>query len=189
MSASDRPTLNKKLKATPKLKSTYVSEADVEASAVKFLDALAGCCQFKMGVNGWPDRVVCYKGFFIGFEFKSSDPGKKATVMQQRRLVQIRAAGGLGIIARSVEDVREVIQRVDDTVADMAGGKPTGSTAYRRGEAPGSTQAPVARRRSQEGARGVETVASGVESPIRKKAKPRPKRKTSRGQLRLIQEG
>jgi Holliday junction resolvase len=50
-----------------------------------------------MGEAGTPDLLVCHRGRFIGVEVKRS-PKLKATPWQERRLAEIRKAGGLAIV-------------------------------------------------------------------------------------------
>ena len=56
---------------------------------------------------GVPDIVACYKGRFIGIEVKNETG--KTSPLQDINLKMINEAGGIGIVARSVEDVRKII--------------------------------------------------------------------------------
>lgn len=57
---------------------------------------------------GIPDIVGVYKGRFFGLELKA--PGARgATPIQMHRLAQIRQAGGLAGVARSVDDVKRIL--------------------------------------------------------------------------------
>lgn len=60
---------------------------------------------------GDPDMVVCYKGRYIAIEAKT--PTGKQSDWQKLRQEQITAAGGLYILARSVEDVKEVLEKIE----------------------------------------------------------------------------
>lgn len=60
--------------------------------------------------NGVSDVIICYKGLFIAFELKRK--GKKATPLQARNLRQIITNGGLASVARSVEDVKKVLENI-----------------------------------------------------------------------------
>lgn len=63
-------------------------------------------CAIKGGIHakpGDPDLVACYKGRFIAIEAKSSS-GTLSEV-QRTRARQIIEAGGLHILARSLDDV------------------------------------------------------------------------------------
>lgn len=60
---------------------------------------------------GDPDIVVCYRGMYIGIEAKTKTG--KVSDIQKFRHQQIEEAGGIVIVARSVDDVKEVIESVD----------------------------------------------------------------------------
>src|SRR5678815_1257581 len=90
------------------------SEALVDRAVVRYLKSLGSrCAWFKMGVDGWPDRILCYKGYFIGIEEKSEREGHTATARQAQRIREIRDAGGIAIVSNTVEDVKGIIARVD----------------------------------------------------------------------------
>lgn len=59
---------------------------------------------------GVPDIIACYKGKFIGIEVKNETG--KTSPLQDVNLKMINDAGGIGIVARSVEDVRKVIDNI-----------------------------------------------------------------------------
>lgn len=59
-----------------------------------------------MGVHGVPDFVCVCNGRALFIEAKA--PGGKCTENQIRRHEEIRAAGGLVIVAYSVDDVKKV---------------------------------------------------------------------------------
>ena len=59
---------------------------------------------------GVPDIIVCCNGRFIGIEVKN-EMGK-TTLLQDINLQQIRASGGIGIVARTLNDVKEIIENV-----------------------------------------------------------------------------
>ena len=58
------------------------------------------------------DFIVCYKGLYLSIETKA--PGKKATPIQQYIICEILEAGGLAIVANSVEDVKLAIEILDN---------------------------------------------------------------------------
>lgn len=60
------------------------------------------------GKKGIPDILVCYKGRYIAIEAKTHEG--KFSKWQNTRKAQIEAAGGIVIYARSVDDVRRVIE-------------------------------------------------------------------------------
>jgi len=60
--------------------------------------------------NGDPDMVVCIRGLFVGIEAKSWDGHQEP--IQKMRQKQIERAGGIYILARSVEDVSRVLDKL-----------------------------------------------------------------------------
>ena len=61
--------------------------------------------------NGVPDLLGCYKGLFIGIEVKS-DIGK-ASKLQEWNAERIKKAGGISIVAKTVEEVKELLEVID----------------------------------------------------------------------------
>lgn len=59
---------------------------------------------------GVPDIIACYKGKFIGIEVKNETG--KTSPLQDINLKMINDAGGIGIVARSVEEVSKVIDNI-----------------------------------------------------------------------------
>lgn len=59
---------------------------------------------------GVPDILACYKGRFIGIEVKNEKG--KTSPLQDVNLEQIKQAGGISLVARSVEDVQKVIDNI-----------------------------------------------------------------------------
>ena len=60
---------------------------------------------------GLPDLVVCYRGCFIGLETKM--PDGRVSAVQGLRHEQIRHAGGVCAVVRSVEEAMVILDRVD----------------------------------------------------------------------------
>jgi len=78
--------------------------------SVKALLRTAGIFHFKhwggpMGYPGVADILGCYKGRMLAIELKS--PTGKATPDQERFLQNVKDAGGLAFVARSLDDVIE----------------------------------------------------------------------------------
>lgn len=67
--------------------------------------------QAQYNQNGLPDRLYLYKGLLLGLELKT-DKGVPTT-LQLRKLKEINNNGGLGLIIRSVDDVKELINIID----------------------------------------------------------------------------
>ena len=59
---------------------------------------------------GIPDIIACYNGKLIAIEVKS-EVGK-TTLLQELNLKHIKKCGGISIIARSLNDVKKVIENV-----------------------------------------------------------------------------
>lgn len=69
--------------------------------------------QAQSNLNGVPDILCLYKGFFIGLELKR-EKGGHATDLQLRKLKNINDNGGIGVLIRSVEDVDKIIKSIDN---------------------------------------------------------------------------
>ena len=67
--------------------------------------------QAQYNQNGLPDRLYLYKGLLLGLELKT-DKGVPTT-LQLRKLKEINNNGGLGIIVRSADDVKRLIEIID----------------------------------------------------------------------------
>lgn len=59
--------------------------------------------------TGIPDLLCCLKGLFFGIEVK--DPGGKPSAIQLVQGARIKKAGGHFLIAKSVQDVKDYIER------------------------------------------------------------------------------
>lgn len=59
---------------------------------------------------GIPDIIACYKGKFIGIEVKNEIG--KISPLQEVNLKMIKNNGGIGIVARKVEDVKKIIDKI-----------------------------------------------------------------------------
>jgi Holliday junction resolvase-like predicted endonuclease len=65
---------------------------------------------------GIPDLIVIYNGYFVGIEVKT--PKGRATELQERMKDSIEKAGGYHIFATSVDDVYNLIRRIEKEHAD-----------------------------------------------------------------------
>jgi hypothetical protein len=84
-------------------------EALLTRSVRQLLNA-AGIFHYKawggpMSAPGIPDIIGCFKGRFIGIELKA--PNGKVSEYQQRFIDNINAAGGIGFVARTLDEVIE----------------------------------------------------------------------------------
>lgn len=93
-------------------------ESAIQASIIAYLRGLPGAYVVNYGgsaagAKGTPDLLVCYKGRFIGIELKRPDSTYGLTPTQRIRLRQIESAGGVGLEAESLEDVVDLIKRLE----------------------------------------------------------------------------
>lgn len=89
-------------------------EKKVEDKIKRYLDSL-GAYHVKIHGSafmpaGTPDILACINGRFVAIEVKRPSGGV-VSELQKLKLKQIEQAGGVGIIARSVQDVSERIGR------------------------------------------------------------------------------
>lgn len=68
--------------------------------------------QAQYNLNGLPDILCLYKGFFLGLELKR-EKGGAPTQLQLRKIKAINDNGGIGVIVRSVEEVEEILNNID----------------------------------------------------------------------------
>ena len=83
-------------------------ESTIQANIIRYLKQIpnAYCLRpITCTESGHPDIIAVVGGLFFGIEVKQ--PGKKPTALQRKRLDQIENAGGSGIVAYSVDDVKK----------------------------------------------------------------------------------
>lgn len=61
---------------------------------------------------GVPDRIVCYKGKFIGIELKRPDGKGVESNRQKIEGIKIKRANGIYAIADSLDDVRKILSDI-----------------------------------------------------------------------------
>ena len=61
-------------------------------------------------LEGEPDIVCCYKGWFCAFELKQ---GSKLSDLQKIKLELIRESGGVAMEVRSIQQIAEVFDGID----------------------------------------------------------------------------
>ena len=59
---------------------------------------------------GIPDIIACYKGRFMAIEVKNEIG--KTTALQELNLKHIQQCQGISIVARSLDDVKKVIENI-----------------------------------------------------------------------------
>lgn len=64
----------------------------------------------KFSQVGVADLLVCYKGRFLAIEIKN-DTGKTSP-LQDANIEMVKQAGGISFVARSVKDVKDVIDKI-----------------------------------------------------------------------------
>ena len=74
-----------------------------------------GCYEFKVHgsvymKSGIPDIIACYKGKFIGIECKIGK--NKMSRSQEENRDHILEAGGIHILAYSLEDVKNILEKI-----------------------------------------------------------------------------
>ena len=88
-----------------------MKEQDIQAKIQKYIKARGGYVIKTITSNraGIPDLLCCINGRFIGIEVKG--PGGKASPLQAANITMIEAAGGIGLIAYSVAEVKEHLEK------------------------------------------------------------------------------
>lgn len=88
------------------------NETKLQKSVQKYLNSIGAYC-FKVHGSmymkaGIPDIICCYKGLFYGIECKVGN--NTPSDLQKEHKKQIIAAGGIHILAYSLDDVKKVIK-------------------------------------------------------------------------------
>lgn len=86
----------------------------IENEIKNYIKELGGLCYKIHGGDlyqetGIPDLLCCIHGLFVGIEVK--DPHGKPSAIQLAQGVRIKNAGGHFLIAKSVEDVKEFLDK------------------------------------------------------------------------------
>jgi Holliday junction resolvase len=86
-----------------------MNEQQLQAKIIKYITAKGGYVVKVITATkaGVPDIVCCYKGRFYGIEVKVGR--NKASALQLANLRQIAEAGGIGILAYSLDDVVKLL--------------------------------------------------------------------------------
>lgn len=84
-----------------------MKEQDIQRKIIKFLESRGvWCCKVITATRaGIPDIICCIDSKLVAIEAKRH--GGHPTALQQYELEKIVKAGGVGIVAHSVEEVRE----------------------------------------------------------------------------------
>jgi hypothetical protein len=92
-------------------------EKEIIAAIKEYLKTVENCFYWKehggqFGTAGIPDIIVCYRGRFIAFEVKTATG--KLTVLQAVTIKRILKAGGIALVVRSVEEVRQIMDSLKE---------------------------------------------------------------------------
>ena len=68
--------------------------------------------QAQSNLNGLPDIICLYKGFFLGLELKR-EKGGVPTQLQLRKIKAINDNGGIGLIVKNIEEVEKLFQDIN----------------------------------------------------------------------------
>ena len=104
-------------------------EGKIQAAIIKYLkENKIWHFRYNASVTyGMPDIIAIYDGYFIGIEVKT--PTGRATELQERMKDSIEKAGGYHVFATSVDDVYNLIRRIEKEHADnterLSGENPT----------------------------------------------------------------
>jgi Holliday junction resolvase len=88
-----------------------MSEQDYQKKIIKYLES-EGAYVVKViaaSKKGVPDVIVCYRGHFIGIEVKKPETRNHTSELQKYNIELVKLAGGIAIVACTVDEVRDVI--------------------------------------------------------------------------------
>jgi hypothetical protein len=93
-------------------------EGKIQAAIIKYLkENKIWHFRYNASVTyGMPDIIAIYNGYFVGIEVKTTTG--RATELQQRMKDSIEGASGYHIFATSVDDVYNLIRRIEKEHAD-----------------------------------------------------------------------
>lgn len=96
-------------------------EKEIVAGVLRYLKTVPNCFCWKQhggqfGVAGLPDIIACVNGKFAAFEVKTEKG--KTTKLQEQAFAKINAANGKAYVVRSVDEVREIIKKLEDVPYD-----------------------------------------------------------------------
>ena len=94
-----------------------MGEKDIITAIMRYLKTVSGCFAWKThggmyGTAGLPDIIVCLNGRFVAFEVKT--PVGKLTKLQEITIQKINAANGNAYKVTSLQEVKEIIQNLND---------------------------------------------------------------------------
>lgn len=93
-------------------------EKNIENKIKTYLKSIgAYCVKYhgnKFSQVGVADLLVCYKGRFLAIEIKNEIG--KTSPLQEENILMVKRAGGISFVARSVEEVKEIIKDIDKVI-------------------------------------------------------------------------
>ena len=102
------------------------SETAIKKEIVAYLDSLGSACyhfpvhNMGYGRRGIPDRIICYKGYFLAPEIKRPPEKRRkspeAEKWQEREIGAILDAGGWAGVIWSVTQMRSIIRSIDHRI-------------------------------------------------------------------------
>lgn len=94
-------------------------ETIIQDAIRKWLDDNKIYCERDTSGNnyGGSDLRVCYRGFWVALEVKT-EIGIKTSI-QERKIKSIKRAGGFGGFVTCVEDVRFILNDIDDFYSQL----------------------------------------------------------------------
>ena len=89
-------------------------EKEIENEIKEYIKNCGGLCYKIHGGDlyqetGIPDLLCCWGGLFFGIEVK--DPGGKPSAIQLAQGVRIMKAGGHFLVAKSLQDVKDYVEK------------------------------------------------------------------------------
>ena len=92
-----------------------MTEQQIQTKIIKHLEAIgAYVVKVQQATRaGVPDILCCYRGMFIAFEVKR--PLCKPTALQELNISAIHSAGGVAIVAHSVDEVKKALTDLPNT--------------------------------------------------------------------------
>jgi len=93
-----------------------MSEKEITNAIMQYLKKQPHCFCWKehggmYGTAGIPDIICCYNGRFVTFEVKA--PGGRLTKLQDFVLKRIGQAGGVAVKVSSLDEVKEIIRKME----------------------------------------------------------------------------
>jgi len=89
-----------------------MSETKLKISVLKYLKSLPYVWVYKANdkfTSGIPDILICFYGTFVAIELKFEN--NKVTKLQSYVLWRIRNAGGKVLVARSLKEVKQEVEK------------------------------------------------------------------------------